>query len=57
MYEPHPNDFPSYHELRAENARLRAVVRDLLESYLASFNGNKDELVLRAEKLLGAANV
>jgi len=38
--------------LEAENAKLRAVVRDLLESYLATFGGNKDELAFRAERLL-----
>lgn len=36
----------------AEIAKLRAVMRDLLESYLATFGGNKDELALRAEALL-----
>jgi len=39
-------------QLEAENTELRAVVRDLLESYLASFGGNKDELAFRAERLL-----
>jgi len=44
---------PDYVErLEAENAELRAIVRDLLTSYLASFGGNKDELALKAECLL-----
>ena len=39
-------------ELLWEIEELRAVVRDLLTSYLATFGGNKDELVHRAEGLL-----
>ena len=33
----------------------REVIRDLLESYLAAFGGNKDELALRAERILEAS--
>ena len=43
---------PKVDRLEAENANLRGVVRDLLESYLATFGGNKDELAFRAERLL-----
>jgi hypothetical protein len=32
--------------------KLRSVLGPLLESYLASFGGNKDELALKAESLM-----
>jgi hypothetical protein len=32
--------------------RLQAVLKPLLESYLASFGGNKDELAFKAEALI-----
>lgn len=51
-YASHPIEGKSYDELKADNARLRSVVTDLLESYLATFHGNKDELARRAEALL-----
>ena len=39
--------------LPASKAReAKAVIRDLLESYLATFGGNKDALAFRAEKIL-----
>jgi uncharacterized coiled-coil DUF342 family protein len=46
-------------QAEAANAKLRAaleeaqgVIRDLLQSYLITFNGNKDALVYRAEAAL-----
>lgn len=39
-------------EYLAEIEQLRAVVKPLLESYLATFNGNKDQLALDAERAL-----
>ena len=33
-------------------ASTTEVIRDLLESYLANFGGNKDDLVFRAERIL-----
>ena len=60
MYSGPPASSPAIvMQLQAENAKLRAdgkearaVIRDLLESYLATFEGNKDELVYRAEKIM-----
>ncbi len=35
-----------------EIVQLRSVVNDLLEHYLNVYDGNKDELAIRASKLL-----
>ena len=32
--------------------KAEGIIRDFLQSYLASFGGNKDDLVQRAERLL-----
>ena len=51
LYETAAYD-PMCSEAATEILKLRAVVNDLLEHYLNVYDGNKDELAIRASKLL-----
>lgn len=43
-------------EFQVKFAAAQAIICDLLESYLIIFDGNKDELALRAERILQDAS-
>jgi len=38
--------------LQAQNAEMQLIISDFLESYLATFGGNEDDLVHRARRAL-----
>lgn len=52
VYSKPAMDLKVEQAVAAERDRWRSVTERLLESYLATFNGNKDTLAHEAEQLL-----